>query len=92
MSKVIGLVLNTFISGDTSPLDNHNRDVLLPLDQQWRIGVGAERKISSDLHLGLSYQYQDLGHGEINADSGLFQPSGSYSTNRVHFITLSLRH
>lgn len=85
-------LLYTGISGDTSPLDSHNRDVLLPLDQQWRIGVGAERKISSDLHLGLSYQYQDLGKAEIDANSGLFQPTGSYSTNRVHFITLSLRH
>ena len=85
-------LLYSGLSGDTSPVSSQNRDVLLPLDKQWRIGFGAEKKISNDLHLGLSYQYQDLGHGEINADSGLFQPSGSYSTNRVHFITLSLRH
>ncbi|MGF1747938.1 OmpP1/FadL family transporter [Vibrio cionasavignyae] len=80
------------VSGDTSPVDSQNRDVLLPLDQQWRIGFGAERKISQDLQLGLSYQFQHLGDGEINADSGLFQPNGHYSTNRVHFITLSLRY
>lgn len=85
-------LLYSGISGDTSPLNSQNRDVLLPLDQQWRIGLGAERKVSSGLYLGLSYQYQDLGKAEIDANSGLFQPTGRYSTNRVHFITLSLRH
>ncbi|OIQ26448.1 OmpP1/FadL family transporter [uncultured Vibrio sp.] len=85
-------ILYSGVSGDTSPVSSENRDVLLPLDAQWRIGLGAERKISHDLHLGLSYQYQHLGDGEISADSGLFQPNGHYTTNRVHFLTLSLRY
>ncbi|MCL9774801.1 OmpP1/FadL family transporter [Vibrio methylphosphonaticus] len=85
-------LLYSGVSGDTSPVSSQNRDVLLPLDAQWRIGLGAERKVSHDLHLGLSYQYQNLGDGEIDANSGLFQPSGRYDTNRVHFITLSLRY
>ncbi|MEZ9898714.1 OmpP1/FadL family transporter, partial [Vibrio breoganii] len=85
-------ILYSGVSGDTSPVGSADRDVLLPLDAQWRIGLGAERKMSQDLHLGLSYQYQNLGDGEIDANSGLFQPTGSYDTNRVHFVTLSLRY
>nr|WP_301338143.1 outer membrane protein transport protein [Vibrio sp. 99-70-13A1] len=85
-------LLYSEVSADTSPLSSINRDILLPLDAQWRIGLGAEHKIYQDLSAGLSYQYQDLGNGEINAGSELFQPNGNFTTNRVHFITLSLRY
>lgn len=85
-------LLYSGVSGDTSPITSGNRDVLLPLDAQWRIGLGAEYKVSEELYVGLSYQYQDLGNGDIDAGSGLFQPNGRFTTNRVHFVTLSLRY
>jgi long-chain fatty acid transport protein len=80
--------LHSGFSADTSPLSSDDRGYALPLDQQWRLGIGAEKKLKNGMNLGLAYQYQSLGDAEITGNSGL--PNGEYSNNRVHFITGSL--
>ncbi|RTR31645.1 OmpP1/FadL family transporter [Shewanella atlantica] len=75
---------------DSSPVDAEYRDVVLPLDKQWRLGIGAEKTLASGAKLGIAYQYQNLGDAEIASQGReLLRPSGEYSENRVHFITLS---
>ncbi|USD62823.1 outer membrane protein transport protein [Vibrio sp. SCSIO 43140] len=81
------------VSYDSSPVEAHQRDTLLPLDEQWRIGLGAEKQLSSGSKVGVAYQYQHLGQGEItSSDYQVFRPNGQYDSNRVHFVTLSYRY
>lgn len=79
-------------SYDSSPVSESDRDVLLPVDQQWRLGVGGEYALSSGKQLGVAYQYQNNGTAAISADNGLLQPTGDYEDNRIHFVTVSYRH
>lgn len=86
-------LLQTGISADSSPVDKQHRDVALPLDKQWRLGLGAEKTLKSGSTLGIAYQFQHLGEGEIESQG--FEPlraNGSYSENRVHFITFSYHY
>lgn len=82
----------TGASIDSSPVSKEKRDVLLPVDKQWRIGVGAEYLLDSGRQLGLAYQYQNNGEAEINAGNGIIQPTGDYTDNRIHFLTMSYRY
>ncbi|MCW8332175.1 outer membrane protein transport protein [Photobacterium sp. SDRW27] len=79
-------------SYDSSPVSENDRDVLLPVDEQWRIGFGGEYELESGNKLGLAYQYQNNGTADISANNGLLQPTGSYEDNRIHFVTVSYRH
>lgn len=79
-------------SYDSSPVSESDRDVLLPVDQQWRVGVGGEYALASGNQLGIAYQYQNNGTADISADNGLLQPTGDYENNRIHFVTISYRH
>nr|WP_306416371.1 MULTISPECIES: outer membrane protein transport protein [unclassified Vibrio] len=84
--------LYTGTSIDSSPVSKEKRDVLLSVDKQWRIGIGAEYLLDSGRQLGVAYQYQNNGEAEINADNGIIQPTGDYSDNRIHFLTISYRY
>jgi len=79
--------LHSGFSVDSSPLTAENRGHALPLDEQWRLGFGAEKKLKNGMLLGLAYQYQSLGDAEI---TGSGMANGEYEDNRVHFITGSL--
>ncbi len=83
--------LQSGFSVDSSPLNSANRDVVLPLDQQWRFGLGAMKTLDSGSVLGIAYQYQSLGDAEIDGDVyNPIQPEGYYSDNRIHFVSVSL--
>ncbi|MBL4915190.1 outer membrane protein transport protein [Shewanella schlegeliana] len=82
--------LQSGFSLDSSPLAPADRDVILPLDQQWRFGLGALKTLDSGSVLGVAYQYQSLGDGKIDGSLNPIQPRGFYSDNRIHFITVSL--
>lgn len=81
--------LSTGFSADSSPLDSDNRGQALPLDEQWRFGLGAEKALENGMKLGFAYQYQSLGDGEIDGEQ-YSNLNGSYDENHVHFITASL--
>lgn len=75
---------------DTSPLTAEDRDVVLPLNKQWRIGLGVERHLDNGSAISFAYQYQNLGDAEISpATADIIQPAGHYSTNRIHFFVMS---
>jgi len=81
--------LQTGFSADSSPLSAANRGQALPLDEQWRFGLGAEKTLDNGMKLGIAYQYQSLGDGEIDSET-LPMFNGEYGDNQVHFITASL--
>ena len=81
--------LQTGFSADSSPLNAENRGQALPLDEQWRFGFGAEKTLANGMKLGLAYQYQSLGDGEISSET-YTSLNGEYEKNEVHFITTSL--
>ncbi|MEH6452164.1 MAG: outer membrane protein transport protein [Psychromonas sp.] len=84
--------LHSGVSANSSPLSSENRGHALPLDAQWRLGLGAEKKLENDMIFGLAYQYQSLGDAEITGGgvTGEGILNGKYSSNRIHFITASL--
>ena len=83
--------LSTGFSADSSPLSAENRGQALPLDEQWRFGLGAEKQLANGMVLGLAYQYQSLGDGEISSTNETLQTlNGEYDENQVHFVTASL--
>ncbi len=49
------------VSYDSSPVDEHQRDTLLPLDKQWRIGLGAEKSLNSGAKMGIATSIKTLG-------------------------------
>ena len=81
--------LHSGFSVDSSPLSAENRGHALPLDEQWRLGFGAEKTLNNGMILGIAYQYQSLGDGEITGKND-DDFNGAYENNRVHFITGSL--
>ena len=85
--------IHTGISADSSPLTSDQRGHALPLDQQWRVGFGAEKTLKNGMILGIAYQYQDLGSAEITGLGNVNGENlnGEYSDNRVHIITGSLK-
>lgn len=85
--------LHSGFSADSSPLSAENRGHALPLDAQWRLGLGAEKELDNGMTFGLAYQYQSLGDGEITGTGPLDNDrllNGKYHNNRIHFITASL--
>lgn len=85
--------LHSGFSADSSPLSAENRGHALPLDAQWRLGLGAEKKLENNMIFGIAYQYQSLGDGEITGSGPIDSDgllNGKYHNNRIHFITASL--
>ncbi|MCE2572890.1 OmpP1/FadL family transporter [Motilimonas eburnea] len=88
-------VLMTGVSFDSSPIESPlDRTLDLPLDKQWRLGLGAEKQIWGDKYIGIAYQYSDLGSAEVERPStgSGYLVRGSFSQNYAHFIALSLRY
>lgn len=73
---------------DQSPIKNaENRTIDMPLDETLRIGIGAEWSLSQGQSIGVAYQYMDLGDG----DTDWLTQRYSFSTNNIHFLTVSFK-
>lgn len=77
---------------DSSPVDDKDRTVDMPLDRQIRLGTGLQYDWNENVTLGGAYTYVDLGDAEINQQGGPLQGSlkGDYQTNHVHTFALNL--
>lgn len=79
------------VAFDTSPQSKSNRVPALPMDQQVRVGTGAQVAINDRLTVGAAYEYLNLGDADISRSrplAGTLQ--GKYSTNEVHFFNVTL--
>ena len=77
-----GWLLQGGLAYDTSAFANRDRTVAVPVDEQIRFAVGAQREISDSLTLGLSFVYAHLGQGEIRRPS----VRGDYDKNDIFML------
>jgi len=77
---------------DSSPVDDEDRTVDMPLDRQIRLGTGLQYDWNENVTLGGAYTYIDLGEAEIDQQGGLLQGNlkGDYKANHVHTFALNL--
>ena len=78
-------LLQTGVSYDSSAVDTQDRLAALPLDRQWRVGIGTIHQWTQFLQLGLSFQWTSL--GEAPLDNNVVK--GKYGTNDVFFFNIN---
>lgn len=84
------LTLQAGASYDSSPSGSAHRQPDLPMDRQIRVGAGLMYTLIKAVKLGLSYEYINLGHANINNSSPLGTLSGSYWRNFANVFQASL--
>ena len=63
----------------------------MPLDRQYRIGVGLQYALRQDLTLGAAYEYMDAGDAPVNQTGGPLRGdfSGDLDQADFHFFVLN---
>jgi long-chain fatty acid transport protein len=86
-------ILSAGLAYDSSPVDDHDRTIDLPLDRQIRVGVGAEYEKHDDFVLGFGYVYLNAGDAEIDQSGGPLTGDikGEFDRNAVHFFNVNAR-
>jgi long-chain fatty acid transport protein len=55
---------------DSSPVSNANRSIVLPLDRQYRYGLGLTYDWRKNITFGAAYEYMDAGSAPVNQTGG----------------------
>jgi long-chain fatty acid transport protein len=86
-------ILSAGLAYDSSPVDDADRTIDLPLDRQIRVGIGAEYEKREDFVLGFSYVYLDAGDAEVDQTGGPLSGDikGEFDRNAVHFFNVNAR-
>ena len=86
-------IVSAGLAYDSSPVDDDDRTIDLPLDRQIRVGVGTEYEQRDDLVLGISYLYLNAGDAEVDQTGGPLSGDlkGKFERNAVHFINVNAR-
>jgi long-chain fatty acid transport protein len=92
LGKPTGLLLG--FAYDSSPSSVANRSPLLPLDQQFRVGVGVHWDVTDDYTLTFAYEYAHLGSNPINQTRGPLAGTlqGDYQTNSLNVFEVTVNH
>lgn len=82
------------VAYDTSPVDDDDRTLDMPLDRQIRIGTGVQYTLNADMTIGLAYEYLDLGDAKVDLQGGNLNGDfkGENDTHVLHFIAVSLSY
>ena len=75
------------LSYDSSALNTSDRLAALPIDEQWRFGVGTVHDWSESTRIGLAFEYLNLGRGRIDQPSSLI---GKYKRNEIFFFVVNV--
>lgn len=78
------------VSYDSSPTKTSMRLPDLPMDRQYRLGVGLLYSIMRGAKIGLSYEYLNLGSANINNTSSNGVLSGGYGGNHANVLQASI--
>jgi long-chain fatty acid transport protein len=79
-------LLQTGLSYDSSALNTSDRIQALPIDEQWRWGVGATHDWSEDTRVAFGFEYLHLGQGKI--ENGTLK--GDFKRNHIFFFMVNL--
>ena len=68
----------------------------LPIDEQWRWGIGGTYDWSEGTTIGFGFQYLNLGDANINTNDATAVPpnglKGDYKNNEIFFFMLSINY
>ena len=76
----------TGLSYDSSAVKDSARTAGLPIDEQWRYGIGGTYAWSDTTKVGFGFEYVNLGKSEID-NAGL---KGDYKNNDIFFFMINL--
>ncbi len=76
----------TGLSYDSSALRNKDRTVALPIDEQWRWGIGGVYSWTENTNVGFAFEYVNLGSGKVNNAA----VRGEYDDNHLLFFMVNL--
>jgi long-chain fatty acid transport protein len=79
-------LLQTGLSYDSSALNKSDRLTALPIDKQWRFGVGTLHDWSENTRIGLAFEYLNLGKGRIDSSA----VKGKYKRNEIFFFVVNV--
>ena len=79
-------MLQTGVSFDSSALRTQDRTPALPIDKQWRWGIGGIHKWSENTTMGYAFQYTNLGENKVN-NAAL---KGKYKDNEILFFVMTV--
>jgi long-chain fatty acid transport protein len=80
-------MVQTGVSYDSSALNTSDRIAALPIDEQWRWGIGGTYEWSDNTTIGFGFQYVNLGDGDIDKMNSLI---GDYKNNDIFFFMMNL--
>jgi long-chain fatty acid transport protein len=86
-------LLSVGFAYDTDPVDDaENNTPDLALDRQIRYAAGLQYDWSTNITVGVAYEFLDLGDADVNLKGGPLQGDlkGNYDPNHIHFIAANL--
>ena len=84
------------IAYDSSPVNDENRTVALPMGETWRFGVGGQWAASESIELGFGYQLGWMGNLPVDQHRQLGEViinrvAGQYESTALHTFAVNLR-
>jgi long-chain fatty acid transport protein len=81
-------MIQTGVSFDSAAIPTQNRVASLPIDKQWRWGIGGTYDAGRGRTLGYAFQYTNLGKAKLdNANV-----KGDYDRNELFFFLVSINY
>jgi long-chain fatty acid transport protein len=77
---------------DSSPVTDSDRSIVLPLDRQYRYGLGLQYTLNKDITLGAAYVYMDAGSAPVDQTGGPLKGDlkGDLQNDVFHILALSM--
>jgi long-chain fatty acid transport protein len=82
-------LVQTGVSYDSSALNTSDRIAALPIDEQWRWGIGGVYEWSENTTLGFGFQYLNGGDANLSEDT-IGAVTGNYKNNDFFFFMINL--
>jgi long-chain fatty acid transport protein len=85
--------LNVGIGYMTSPVDDDDRTLYLPLDELWIFGVGVERELQNGDVITVNFEYVDIGDAPVDQENSALsgRVKGKYHDNYAALLDFSYR-
>jgi len=77
----------------TSPVDDDDRTLYLPLDELWIFGVGVERELQNGDVITVNFEYIDIGDAPVDQENSSLsgRVKGEYHNNYAALLDFSYR-
>jgi len=85
--------LTTGFAYDSSPVDDQNRTVTMPMGEAWRVGLGASWQMNESVNFNAGYEF--LWAGDMSVDQGADaslrgRVAGDYADSFFSFFTVNM--